>query len=69
MNRKFNTLAQRMDVMMRFNAQFSSTLSQIFSVGASSSSAVQFLIPLIVPGYPPPDSPDEEGGNDDRSSS
>lgn len=68
MNRRFDALAQQMDVMMQFNAQFSSALSQIFSASVSSS-AVQFPIYPNVPAYPPSASSTEDSDGDDRSSS
>lgn len=67
MNRQFDALAQRVDVMMEFNARFSLTLSQIFSI-RSSFGPVQFLVYANVLAYPPADSPDDDD-DDDRSSS
>lgn len=68
MNRIFDTLVQRMDVMMQFNAHLFSALSQIFSASASSSS-VQFPVYPDVLAYPPSDSSTKAGDGDDRSSS
>lgn len=65
MNKRFDALAQRIDSMMEFNTQLFASISQIFSVGSSSS--FQFLIPPVILAYPPTDSPDEKCDDDDRS--
>lgn len=64
-NRKIDAIAQQMDLMMKFNVEFTTTLSRIFvSQSTSGSEPIQFPTPPLVPDYPP-DFPDEDDDNDD----
>lgn len=47
-NRKIDAIAQHMDLMMKFNAEFTTTLSRIFVSGGSTSGLSQSSSQLLL---------------------